>query len=118
MINKSELRKGNIVTLSKQIVTIKEVFEETVLAKLNTGEEIFFSIKSIFPISITHTMLIDKLSFIKFSKSSGIYLNSIFVLDQDDGRFLTIPNNGPIYYLHELQNLYFETTNIELVFKI
>ena len=115
MINKSELRKGNIVSLSRQIVTIKEVFEETVLTQLITGEEIFFSLMSIYPIQLTGNLLMNKLGFQEWSKNSDMYVNSLFVLDYGEGRFHSIPGDGPFYYVHQLQNLYLKFNNSELV---
>ena len=115
MINKSELRKGNIVSLSKQIVTIKEVFEETVLTQLITGEQIFFSFMSIYPIQLTGNLLMNKLGFTEFSKASASYINNMFVLDYGEGCFHSVPGNEPFYYVHQLQNLYFKFNDTELV---
>jgi len=113
-MNQKDLRLGNLVNdhLGKtlQVVGLKD---DNVYLVLSNGEKIKYNIKTIQPILITEEWLL------KFGFNGWDIDNYTIILT--NGNFFVIECNHPIatniFYVHQIQNLYYAISGKELIIK-
>jgi hypothetical protein len=102
MIKKEELRIGNLT----QQGTIESI-GDTLIQVSDTIYELIF----IEPIELTEELLIN----INWRGYKQLYFNSLFSMDEVGHIFYRSDYTGVnVKYVHQLQNLYFALTGIEL----
>jgi hypothetical protein len=130
MIDAKELRIGNIVLESNSYTPGPNDFYEINVASINDIDKVVrddqgngYSYEALYPINLNETWLLT----FGFNKSDQKGLQSFYILDNvciglydnaadfgftEEGVF---NNFAAVYYVHELQNLYWAVTRSELV---
>lgn len=115
-MNANELRLGNYVfTKSETIQQVAEITETLISIKTRHGKSVGgFDITLFKPITLTEEWLVK----FGFEKISNDWVNLIFLRKNGTGwLYLSSPLHVNIFYVHQLQNLYFALTGDELTIK-
>ena len=115
MINKNELRLDNLVIVNNNITTITDVMTDGINYSV-LYEEPKYSYNEIMPIELTEeilqktnlTIISGTNSYENSEETFCIYLeNDIWYIENNKATI-------EVYYLHQLQNIYYFITNTEL----
>ena len=112
MINKRELRIGNLVIVNGEIIKVEEIKSGGINPNWDSYE---YSYDDLQPIPLTNEIL-EKLSLEKFNRYYSIYKNwelviskegNKYIIDNIDGDISHYDNDYKIRFLHQLQNIYY-----------
>ena len=119
MINKRELRIGNLVKVINTIIEVTEIQSGGINPNWDSYEHSYDDLQ---PIALTEEIL-EKLSLEKFDRYYSIYKNwelviskegNKYIVDNIDGDISHDDSDYKIRFLHQLQNIYYILNRKEL----
>jgi len=119
MINKRELRIGNLVKVINTIIEVTEIQSRGINPNWDSYKHSYDDLQ---PIALTEEIL-EKLSLEKFDRYYSIYKNwelviskegNKYIVDNIDGDISHDDSDYKIRFLHQLQNIYYILNRKEL----